>query len=1068
MDEIESEFLAFARNGEVEKIKKLRQENPRLDINCKGKAKHNRGWTSLHLASYFGHLDVVNYLLSSNANPDVRNFTGDTPLHKAAFTSREDVVHKILKYNANLFIKNDERNKASDVACDQHIKNILQATEKTQIKKLSERILNAAKDGNVDIIVDTLSTHPDIINANTADELGNTPLHYAAMRDNQSVAVYLLHHGGDSSIANKEGNTAIDMCKTEQLRRLLDVQPIQNSVKCVHRFEGFIYRKRFIRPQLHWVVIDKGVLSYFARHADAVTGSKRRMFKYLTDAKLTVREDNTHSFQILFFDDSIHYLQVKKGPEAHISRQKWAQAIQLHIDYSSHYARVGKIQDSESEDEDETNNVLSVVNIQNTVETGLAHHELLKKQVDEFAVAVHKMAISDTSQAAQILLGKCHQILSISNEMTTAFSSCLTTLQHQDQVRKIQLGQEKEKTRVWQQAFEALATEHHKLERTLSSHSRSSFTRMSASGDGKMVDVNGCDRPSTAGSSGSGIVSDEDQFYDAFESEEEGEFESSPQQASGTSESSNQINDNLNNQKSTNSIVEAQTSKNGHVQKLSHYEHKHKEVHVKRGKTNSHVVDDIESTVETVKTSHGTKAVHTEKHFHSEKEVRRKDEKAVESGSSSVSLVSDTSQVFQDCVEFTYREKLPVVMFSRDAFSFWSILKQCIGKELSKITMPVIFNEPLSFLQRFSEYMEYTHLLREACTIKDSTKRLEIVAAFSVSALASQLGRVGKPYNPLLGETFECNRPDIGFSWVSEQVSHHPPISAFHVTGTNAEFDFHGSVNPKLKFWGKSVEVEPKGLMTLTLNELNETFTWSNPHCSVQNVVVGKPWIEQHGVVDIVNHSTDEKCVLNFKSHSWFRHDINKVEGYIVNSKKKKLRYLEGDWTTHMYSLSPEAHEKYKREVNPGKERKGSSSFRTSTTAAEVLDSLEKSKDDDCIKIWEVKERPSFSKEYYSFTSYAMTLNEYSPGEEDILPPTDTRKRPDVRCQENGDIDGAGDQKWRLEEKQRSARKLRNKNKDEWTPRWFRHGTNPITDTPDWIFDTKYKKRDWSNCPDIF
>ena len=28
-------------------------------------------------------------------------------------------------------------------------------------------------------------------------------------------------------------------------------------------------------------------------------------------------------------------------------------------------------------------------------------------------------------------------------------------------------------------------------------------------------------------------------------------------------------------------------------------------------------------------------------------------------------------------------------------------------QELSKITMPVIFNEPLSFLQRMVEYMEY-------------------------------------------------------------------------------------------------------------------------------------------------------------------------------------------------------------------------------------------------------------------------------------------------------------------------------------------------------------------------
>ncbi|CAF1343586.1 unnamed protein product, partial [Rotaria sordida] len=41
------------------------------------------------------------------------------------------------------------------------------------------------------------------------------------------------------------------------------------------------------------------------------------------------------------------------------------------------------------------------------------------------------------------------------------------------------------------------------------------------------------------------------------------------------------------------------------------------------------------------------------------------------------------------------RAKLPVSMFDRSQISIWSILKQCIGKELSKITMPIAWNEPV-------------------------------------------------------------------------------------------------------------------------------------------------------------------------------------------------------------------------------------------------------------------------------------------------------------------------------------------------------------------------------------
>ena len=43
------------------------------------------------------------------------------------------------------------------------------------------------------------------------------------------------------------------------------------------------------------------------------------------------------------------------------------------------------------------------------------------------------------------------------------------------------------------------------------------------------------------------------------------------------------------------------------------------------------------------------------------------------------------------------------------------------------------------------------------------------VSTFAVSALASNFERMGKPFNPLLGETYELKRPD--FRIVCEQVS---------------------------------------------------------------------------------------------------------------------------------------------------------------------------------------------------------------------------------------------------------------------------------------------------------
>lgn len=81
-------------------------------------------------------------------------------------------------------------------------------------------------------------------------------------------------------------------------------------------------------------------------------------------------------------------------------------------------------------------------------------------------------------------------------------------------------------------------------------------------------------------------------------------------------------------------------------------------------------------------------------------------------------------------------------MFSRNDFSLWSVLKTSIGKELSNVAMPVVFNEPLSFLQRMVEYMEYAHLLRYAAEQSDPLARMQVCAFNILGCLSTSLGMV--------------------------------------------------------------------------------------------------------------------------------------------------------------------------------------------------------------------------------------------------------------------------------------------------------------------------------------
>lgn len=55
--------------------------------------------------------------------------------------------------------------------------------------------------------------------------------------------------------------------------------------------------------------------------------------------------------------------------------------------------------------------------------------------------------------------------------------------------------------------------------------------------------------------------------------------------------------------------------------------------------------------------------------------------------------------------------------------------------------MPVVFNEPLSFLQRMLEYLEYAHLLRMASEQTDPVARMEYIAGEELLLSVSILGK---------------------------------------------------------------------------------------------------------------------------------------------------------------------------------------------------------------------------------------------------------------------------------------------------------------------------------------
>ncbi|UYV77650.1 OSBP [Cordylochernes scorpioides] len=369
--------------------------------------------------------------------------------------------------------------------------------------------------------------------------------------------------------------------------------------------------------------------------------------------------------------------------------------------------------------------------------------------------------------------------------------------------------------------------------------------------------------------------------------------------------------------------------------------------------------------------------------------------------------------------------------------SLWSIMKTCIGKELTKIPMPVNFNEPLSTLQRLTEEYEYSALLDRAARCQDSCEQMALVAAFTVSAYATTSNRTGKPFNPLLGETYECDRTDdLGWKCISEQVSHHPPMLAQHCEGTGG-WTVWQEFSMSSKFRGK-----------------RKPLHWRKVTTTVHNIIVGKLWVDHHGEMDIVNHTTGDRCHLRFEPYSYFSRDTpRKVKGVVTNAEGAAKWVLQGTWDSKL---------EVARVVGSPGSVKGKPLLETATPRV----------------AWRRAMPPEEYERMYNFTVLACQLNEPEPG----VAPTDSRLRPDQRLMEDGRWDEANATKQKLEEKQRATRHRREQEAEQaategrpyigYEPTWFKKQNDPVTGNPIHVYNGQYwdskQNQDWSRCPDIF
>ncbi|XP_068623300.1 oxysterol-binding protein 1 isoform X1 [Battus philenor] len=387
--------------------------------------------------------------------------------------------------------------------------------------------------------------------------------------------------------------------------------------------------------------------------------------------------------------------------------------------------------------------------------------------------------------------------------------------------------------------------------------------------------------------------------------------------------------------------------------------------------------------------------------------------------------------------------------------SLWSIMKNCIGKELSKIPIPVNFSEPLSMLQRLTEDYEYSSILDQAAMFTDPAQQLAYVAAFTVSSYATTACRTNKPFNPLLGETYECDRmADLGWRAISEQVSHHPPMVAQFCEGQSG-WQCWQEFTMTTKFRGKYLQVIPLGGASAMFLNSGNKYTWRKVTTTVHNIIVGKLWVDNHGDMDIIGESGPAAgyvAHLKYLPYGYFSKDTQrKVTGVIKDPQGVPRYVLQGHWDSRVEVAAV-----------------------TSASADNTVCKTGK-----FTVAWQRVPAPPDSDKWYNFTVLAAQLNEPEEG----VAPTDSRRRPDQRLMEQGLWDDANAEKLRLEEKQRAARRELEAAAEAAAasgapapapprPLWFTRAAAPGQPHLRHLYNHRYweckQRADWADCPDIF
>ncbi|KAF2834971.1 oxysterol binding protein-like protein [Patellaria atrata CBS 101060] len=238
----------------------------------------------------------------------------------------------------------------------------------------------------------------------------------------------------------------------------------------------------------------------------------------------------------------------------------------------------------------------------------------------------------------------------------------------------------------------------------------------------------------------------------------------------------------------------------------------------------------------------------------------------------------------------------------------WSSFLKSIASfngDLSTMTAPPFILSSTSLVEYSSYWAEHPSLFVAPTSEQDPAKRAMLVLKWFLSTLKQQyssrnekLGSEKKPLNPFLGELFlgRWNDEAGETQLVSEQVSHHPPVTAYSIWNDKHGIRLQG-YNAQKASVSSTINVKQIGHAILHIDAFDEDYLITLPSLHIEGLITGSPFVELNRT-SYIQSSSGYTAKIDYKGRGWLSGKKNTFSATLFPSGKEKevLYTVEGQW----------------------------------------------------------------------------------------------------------------------------------------------------------------------------